>query len=141
MSSLRPSCTTQRNTKNQKNERHAAWEHSGAKRNERHATWERFLKIHGPDWSPKMGPPQTAQIVYFKLFWTLFGCQACPGPNRGITTQDLPTLHGNAISSNKMNATLHGSADAEVTPKSRQGFPRPLRGFRNVSRHSSAQTS
>ena len=38
-----------------KNERHAAWERSGAKRNERHAAWERFLNIHGPVWWPKMG--------------------------------------------------------------------------------------
>jgi len=49
-----------------KNERHAAWERSGAKRNERHAAWERFLHPDGPHGSPKRGPPQMAQTIIFK---------------------------------------------------------------------------
>ena len=46
-----------------KNECRAAWERSVEKKNERHAAWERFLHVHGPDWSPKMGPPKTIQTI------------------------------------------------------------------------------
>ena len=35
-------------TPKSKNERHAAWERSRAKRNERHAAWECFSCFHGP---------------------------------------------------------------------------------------------
>ena len=42
-----------------KNERHAAWERSGANRNERHAAWERFLNMDGvPTWAPPKRPRQ-----------------------------------------------------------------------------------
>ena len=54
-----------------KNERHAAWERSGAKRNERHAAWERFLHPDGPDDSPKTGPkkmPKTFILNAFQCF-------------------------------------------------------------------------
>ena len=27
------------------------------------------------DWSPKMGPPKTAQTIYFQMFWNLFGAR------------------------------------------------------------------
>ena len=56
-----------------KNERHAAWERSGAKRNERHAPWERFLHPDGPDVSPKKAPPKMPQTVIFKRYLMLFG--------------------------------------------------------------------
>ena len=42
-----------------KNERHTAWERSGAKRNERRAAWERFLDISRSGMVPKMGFPKT----------------------------------------------------------------------------------
>ena len=46
-----------------KNEYRAAWERSVEKKNERHAAWERFLHVHGPDWSPKMGPKKMLQTI------------------------------------------------------------------------------
>ena len=58
---------------------------------------------------PQNGSPETTQTIYFKQFGMRFGCQACPGPNRGITTQDLPMLHGNAISSKKRTPRCMGA--------------------------------
>ena len=43
-------------TPKSKNERHAAWERSGAKKNERHAAWERS----GKKMVAKKGSPQNA---------------------------------------------------------------------------------
>ena len=41
-------------TSRSKNERHAAWERSGAKKNERHAAWERSgKKMVAKRWCPK----------------------------------------------------------------------------------------
>ena len=60
-------------TPNSKNDRHAAWEDSGAKRNEHHAAWERFSCFHGPVGCLKEGPPQMPQTVIFKHF-VLFFC-------------------------------------------------------------------
>ena len=54
-----------------KNECRAAWERSVEKKNERHAAWERFLRVHGPDWSPNMGPPKMIQTIKNKHFLTL----------------------------------------------------------------------
>ena len=55
-------------TPKSKNECHAAWERSGAKRNERHAAWERFSCFHGPVGHLKEGPPKIPQTVIFKRF-------------------------------------------------------------------------
>ena len=51
-----------------KNERHAAWERSGAKRDERHAAWERFLLFHGPERSRQGLPPKRPKPLVFKRF-------------------------------------------------------------------------
>ena len=55
-----------------KNERHAAWERSGAKRNERHAAWECFSCFYGPVGCLKEGPEKVPQTVIFNHFSTLF---------------------------------------------------------------------
>ena len=55
-----------------KNERHAAWECSGAKRNERHAAWERFSYFYGPVGCLQDGPPQMCQTISFNRFLNVF---------------------------------------------------------------------
>ena len=59
-------------TPKSQNERHAAWERSGAKRNERHAAWERFSYFYVPVGCLQDGPPQRRQTIYFKRFFDVF---------------------------------------------------------------------
>ena len=59
-------------TPKSKNERHAAWERSGAKRNERHAAWERFSCFHGPVGCLKELPRRSHQTFIFKPFFANF---------------------------------------------------------------------
>ena len=59
-------------TPKSKNECHAAWERSGAKRNERHAAWERFSYFYVPVGCLQDGPPQMRQTIIFKLFFDVF---------------------------------------------------------------------
>ena len=59
-------------TPKSKNERHAAWERSGAKRNERHAAWERFSYFYVPVGCLQDGPPQMRQTIIFKVFFDVF---------------------------------------------------------------------
>ena len=58
-------------TPKSKNERHAAWERSGAKRNERHAAWERFSCFYCPVGCVQ-GPARMPQTIVFKRFFDVF---------------------------------------------------------------------
>ena len=59
-------------TPKSKNERHAAWERSGAKRNERHAAWERFSHFYGPIGCLQEGTPKMRQTIIFQLLFDVF---------------------------------------------------------------------
>ena len=59
-------------TKNQKNERHAAWERSGKKRNERRAAWERFSCFHGPVGCLQELPRRSHQTFIFRCRFANF---------------------------------------------------------------------
>ena len=98
-----PNMGHQKKCRKLKNDRHAAWERSGRKKNERHAAWQRFRNFHGPDGSPKRGPPTTPQTIYFKLFGTFCGTYV---KSTGAEWRNCKT-----------SATLHGSAFLQASAK------------------------
>ena len=67
-------------TQKSKNERHAAWERSGAKKNERHAAWERSgKKMVAQKGSPKNAPNHLKQTVS-----EVFSARVTPNSRRAI---------------------------------------------------------
>ena len=67
-------------TPKSKNERHAAWERSGAKKNERHAAWERSgKKMVAQKGSPKNAPNHLKQTVS-----EVFSARVTPNSRRAI---------------------------------------------------------
>ena len=67
-------------TPKSKNERHAAWERSGAKKNERHAAWERS----GKKMVAKKGSPQNAPNHLKQTVFDVFSARVTPRWRRAI---------------------------------------------------------